>query len=84
MNATTHAKATAQTALGWRHIRGGTPVLLLLGGGGGGRILEKSAQHDHGIAERLPVGGVKALQIRIDGCAAVDAHLPQGVDRLSA
>src|SRR5258705_12888497 len=57
-----------------------TPVLLSLGGGGGGRVLEKSAQHTHGIAERLSVRGVKPLQIRVDGRAAVDTHLPQRVD----
>ena len=49
---------------------------------GGGRVLEKSAQHTDGLAERLPVRGIKPLQIGVDGRAAVDAHLPQGLDAL--
>jgi hypothetical protein len=55
---------------------------LLLGGGWGGRVLEESAQHAHGVAERLPIGGIKPLQIRVDGGTAVDTDLPQRLDAL--
>ena len=49
---------------------------------GGGRVREKATQHADGLAERLPVRGIKPLQIRVDGRAAVQPHLPQGLDSL--
>jgi len=62
MNATDTCKGNGPNGLG---LAPHTVRLLLscchLVGGGGGRILEKSAQHTHGIAERLSVRGVKPL-----------------------
>ena len=35
-------------------------------------------QHAHGVFQRLSVGGIKSLQIGIDGRAVGDTYLPQG------
>jgi hypothetical protein len=35
-------------------------------------------QHAHGVFQRLSVGGIKSLQIGVDGRAVGDTFLPQG------
>ena len=49
---------------------------------GGRRFGEELTQHADGLAERLPIRVVQALEIGVDGGAAIQSHLPQRFDTL--
>src|SRR5581483_12509692 len=78
MNATTDAKATAQTDLGWRHMWCGYSFLLV-SSCCGRRILEQALQNPNACGKGLPVLLVQRGDVRVDHGGAVGPRLPQGL-----
>jgi hypothetical protein len=81
MNATTDAKATAQTALGWRHMGRGSPlqVTLTFSGEISGPlgVIEQTAHDPYRLGERLTVSVVEPREALIDRGAALGMVLSQ-------
>ena len=81
MNAMTDAKATAQTAFGWRHIVEVLGVVRVSDGGGmrGAGLDEQPAEDPDRVRERVLLLAGEGGDVGRDDVGATGAGLPQGV-----